>query len=152
GLHAFEPEVEPAQRLVLILINRAVEINPGTDHHLFGTAPVFPGGKRTGKVQTVVAPACAEIRGNRRFFILRAVLAPERPVERVQHEIDDQRVGSDIGILQGFTSYRLRDNFLIAQRKRDSFLIRGFTMLLFVETAILWTMKTIAPVTDKAVR
>ena len=80
------------------------------------------------------------------------MLAPERPVKRVQHEIDDQRVGTDIGVLQSFTQYRLRDNFLIAQRKRDSFLISCFTVLLFIQTAIIRPMQAVAPVTDKAVR
>src|SRR6185295_3671554 len=42
GVYTLEPIIEPAQRFVLVLIHRTVEINSRTDHHFFWPAPFFP--------------------------------------------------------------------------------------------------------------
>src|SRR4029450_4813204 len=81
---AFKPVVEPAQRFVLILVYGAIEIDCRADDHLLGALPILPGGKRAGEVKTVVTPAGAEVSGNRRLRVLRAVLTPKRSVERMQ--------------------------------------------------------------------
>src|SRR5262245_39919317 len=103
-------------------------------------------------MQSVVAPASAEVGGNGCFFILRAMLTPERSVERMQYKINDQGIGSCVGVLQCFAESGLRGNLLVAQCERDGFPIRGFAMLLFVKASVVRFVQAIAPVTDEAVR
>src|SRR5262245_64484705 len=94
--------IEPAQRLVLILVDRTIEIDGRSNDHFFRAPPIPPGGERAGQMKTVVAPAGAEVSRNGSLGILRAVLTPKRSVERMQQKIDDQRVGSGFGILERF--------------------------------------------------
>src|SRR5262249_56724638 len=136
-IDAFEPVIEPAQRLVLILVYRAIEIDSGSDDHFLRTPPILPGGKRAGQMKTVVAPASAEVSRNVSFSILRAVFTPKRSVERMQQEIDDQRVSSGFGILQRFAQPGYRHDFFIAHRLSDGVFISDFAMRFFVQAPIV---------------
>jgi hypothetical protein len=102
------------------------------------------------QMKTVVAPASAEVSRNVSFSILRAVLTPKRSVERMQQEIDDQRVGSGFGILQRFAQPGYRHDLLIAHRLSDGVFIGDFAMRFFVQAPIVRPVQAVPPVCDKA--
>src|SRR5438128_648264 len=103
-------------------------------------------------MKTIVTPAGAEVSGNRRLCVLRAVLTPERSVERMQQEIDDQRVGSYFWILQRFAQPGHRHELFIAHRLGDRFFISGFAVRFFVQAAIVGAVQAIAPMADESMR
>src|SRR5574341_671162 len=103
-------------------------------------------------MQAVIAPASAEVGGNRGLFILRAMLAPEGTVERMQQKINDQRVGSRVRALQSLSQPRLHHNLFVAHGLSDGVLVGGFAMLFFVEAAIVGPVQAVAPMADKAMR
>src|SRR5258706_5459456 len=103
-------------------------------------------------MQAIIAPACAEVGGDRRLVIVRAMFAPERAVEWMQNKVDNQRVGAGVGILQRFVQSWLRDDLLVAQGLSDGGFVCRFTVLFFVQAAIVRTVQTVAPVADEAVR
>src|SRR6185503_14163881 len=81
GVVVLEPVVEPAQRLLVVLVDRAVEVDRRADHHLLRTLPLLPGGERAGEMQAVDAPAAAEVGRDRGAIVPCAPLAPEGSVE-----------------------------------------------------------------------
>src|SRR4029077_8709211 len=93
-----EQLIDQAKRLFLILVYRSIEIDSRADDHLFWSPPILPGAKRTGQMETVVAPAGAEVSRDGSLRVLGAVLTPKRSVERMQQEIDDQRISSRLWI------------------------------------------------------
>src|SRR5262245_7585093 len=102
-------------------------------------------------METVVAPAGAEVGWNGGLGILRAMLTPKRSVERVQQKIDDQRVGSRFRILQRFAQCGYRVDLLVAHRLSDSVFISDLAMRFFVQAPIVRPVQAVPPVGDKAV-
>ncbi len=103
-------------------------------------------------MQTVIAPASAEVSGNRRLIILRAVLTPERSVKWMQHEVDDQCVSSKVRILQRFAQPGHCHDFFVSHCLVDRFPVSGFAVFFLIQTSILRFVQTVAPVGDEAVR
>ena len=100
-------------------------------------------------MQTVIAPASAQISGNGRLVILRAVLTPEWAVKRMQHEVDDQCVGPRVRILQSFAQPRLRYDIFVAHGLGNGVFVGCFAMRFFVEAAIVGAVQAVAPVADE---
>src|SRR6516162_8004424 len=61
GLDPLEPMVEPTERLVLELIDRAFEIGRRRHDHLLRTPHPLPAAERAGQVKTIDAPVTANI-------------------------------------------------------------------------------------------
>ena len=82
--------------------------------------------------------------------IVGVAFVPERSVERVQQKIDHQRVGACVWILQRRTQGGNGADLFVTQHLSNRVLIRGFAMGFPIKAAIIGTVKTVAPVADKA--
>src|SRR5215472_19078248 len=108
--------IEPTERLVGVLIERAVEINWRADRHFLWALPFFKRANVAWQMKAIKAPVASKIRGNFAVLEIHGSLFVKLVAQVVENDVGEHGIRAVIGMLQRVREIRHTGNFGIGER------------------------------------
>ena len=142
---AGQPVVEPAQGLLVHLVERPVQVQRRPDDQLLRALPVTEAAERGRQVQAVQPPAGAEVRGHLGPGVVHPALREPFVLGPGEHDVGHERVRA-ARVLQAGDDGRHRGDLVVAERGRDRVQVCVLTVAVAVPALVPQPVELVLPV------